>query len=279
MRIDSWLALSAAVLLLAAGVTRGIRLFKAEPGRGRWNLLLISLESGSAMALIAALVLAASAHGEWSPADLVQVTLGLALAVMGFHLELVLFPRLPYPRRNRIAEVGLFVDVVVLGLILTGVFVIEPGGPLLLCVERTALFYLQWVLRILGAGAVIVGGCTGLTLIFGWLPVQRKRSLRLPRRAVLHELLTQSQLLALLFLGSGLAVGIWWAWTTFGRPSNGDPRDVWMGITWLATVSSWLSWKLAEGAERWPAGLTVLAAAAAIFGLLAVPDLYRLLGL
>jgi hypothetical protein len=259
-------------------VIRGIILFKASPGQGRWNLLLVVLEAGAVAALVACLVLAAKAHGEWSPADLMQVSLGLALVVLGFHLELALFPRLPYPRRNRIAETGLFVDLVVLGLILAGVFAIRPGGSLLLCVQRTAAFYSQWVLYLLGAGVLIVGGCTGLTVALYWMLARRKPDLPQSQPTALHGLMSQSVLLALLLLGSGLVVSIWWAWWTVGRLSGGDPRDAWMGIAWLVAASSWLAWRLEDGAGRWSAGLAVLAAAAAVFGLLAVPDLYRLLG-
>jgi hypothetical protein len=259
-------------------VFRGITLFKARQGQGRWNLLLVGLEVGAVAALVASLVLAAKAHGEWSPADLLQVTLGLALVVLGFHLELVFFPRLPYPRLHRIGETGLFVDLVVLGLVLAAVFAVQPGGALLLCVQRMAMFYSQWILHLLGVGALVVGGCTGLTLALYRMLALRRPDLPLPQSTTVSGLMGQSTLLALLLLGSGLVVSIWWAWLTIGRLTGGDPRDVWMGIAWLVAASSWLAWKLEQEAGRWTAGLTVLAAATAVFGLLAMPDLYRLLG-
>ncbi len=279
MMPESWVALGGGALLAAAAMIRGLVLLRSGPDRGRWYLPAAGLELGAFAALAVAFVLAALAHGEWSPVDLRQVTLGLALAALGIYLVLVVRPGLPRAQRIAVGGAGLTVDLIVLGLSLFGVFAIRPGGPILLCVQRTLPFYARWVLWLLGAGALIVAGSVALTLMLRLVLLRRSQGFRLLRRMDLYGLLAHTTSLALLALGGSLAVGVWWAWRTEGMLTSGDPREGWAAITWLVAAMGSCAQGLEGRARRWSAGLALVAAAGVIFGLLVVPDLYRLLGI
>jgi hypothetical protein len=199
------------------------------------------------------------------------------LACLGAHLGLTLWLRSVYKGHRSFGEAGLVVDLIALGLILFGVFAVRPGGPPLLCVQRAIPFYVQWTLYWLGAGAVIVSCGAGLPLALRQGLERRGQGLRLPRDSHLRVLLAQATSLALVTLGAGLVVGLWWAWRTVGGMNSGDPREGWMAVTWLVAAATLLAWRLEGRSWRWSAGLSVLAAVAVILGLLAVPDLVRLL--
>jgi hypothetical protein len=86
----------------------------------------------------------------------------------------------------------------------------------------------------------------------------------------------------LVVLGSGLTVGAWWTWKTAGTQISDDPRSGWMAITWLVTAMSVLAWRLRQRPTRsgqWAAVLAILAAATAIFGLVAVANVRHVLGM
>jgi hypothetical protein len=95
-------------------------------------------------------------------------------------------------------------------------------------------------------------------------------------RAGVHRLLAEATLGASVALGGGLAISVWWSWYTIGSLSGGDPRQTWMGATWLVLSMSLLGWQSERRGVRTAAVLACLAAAMALFGLLAVPDLQRL---
>jgi len=254
----------AALSLAIASVARGLYLFKV---RGRWGLLTFCARAGAAMALTVAVILAAVTHGQWSPFDLEQVALGLALAALVVYLALAW--------RFRMDAAAPAVDLLTLVLILTGVLAIRPGGPFLMCAQQGFPFLVQWVLFLVGAGGAMVAGSAGATLILagrGW-------PLQWPRWADSYLLLRQATMLVVVFLGSGLTVSLWWAWQAEGTLTSGDPRETWIAITWLIAAMSLSAQHLQRRWGRWVAGLAVAAAAAAIVGLLAVIDLRRLLGM
>jgi ABC-type transport system involved in cytochrome c biogenesis permease subunit len=263
MAPEMWGAL-AALLLAIAAVARGLALFRV---RGRWELLAICARAGAAMALAVAVVLAAVTHGQWSPFDLWQVTLSLSLAILSVYVALAW--------RFRIDAAEPIVDLLALALILIGMLAIRPGGPFVPCLQQAWPFSVQWVLFLTGGGGSMVAGSAGLTLILA----RRGWPLHWPRPADSYLLLRQAAMLALVFLGGGLIVSMWWAWQAEGTLTSSDPREVWMAITCLIATMSLSVQHLQRRWERWAAGLAVLAATAVMVGFLAVIDLRRLLGM
>jgi hypothetical protein len=279
MRLDVWLALGAGLALAVAAVVQGSALRRSGPGRRRWEWLATGARCGGSAALTAAIILAAIAHGQWSPSDLRQVILGLALAILVVYLGLAW--------SSGASSAGPVVDLVTLVLILVDVIVVWPGGPLLTSAQATVPFQVQWTLFLLGGGAVTVAGSAGLMLVLQPARPGSGNDLRWMHATGTHILLRQATSVALLALGSGLAVSVWWAWRTVGFLTDGDPRVGWVAITWLAAAMSELAWwwdrrspvsDEGGGAGRWAAGLAIVAAAGLLFGLLAVMDLRHFLG-
>lgn len=266
MRPEIWAGL-AALLLGVAAMADGLAMAKA---RGRWDSVATGVRGASAVALAVALSLAAAAQGEWTPFDPWQVVLDLVLAMLAIHLVLAW--------RLRISGTGLIVDLVGLVLIVAGVIGI-PSGASVLAFQRGAPLWAQWVLFFLGGGGVLAAGSAGLMLALCAGLEGRNRDLRLPSRTDLHDLLSQAVFLALVALGSGLAVGVWWAWQTVGMLTAGDPRQGWMAVAWLVTSMSLWAWQLEGRRERWAAGFAMAAAATVLFGLLGSVEMERLLGL
>jgi ABC-type transport system involved in cytochrome c biogenesis permease subunit len=91
--------------------------------------------------------------------------------------------------------------------------------------------------------------------------------------------LTQAIFLALVALGSGLTVSVWWAWQTAGTLTAGDPREIWMAVTWLTAAMSLVAWQLEGHRGRWAAGLALAAALYVGFGLVFLTYLQSLLGI
>jgi ABC-type transport system involved in cytochrome c biogenesis permease subunit len=266
-------------LLVAALVVQGFLLFRPTPDPGRWRWLAGGLELAAILVLGVALALAVRTHGEWSPHDLMQVALGLALATLAIHWLLVIRHRSRQAPGSGSEGIGLIVDLIVLGTILFTAFAIRAGGGPLLCAQRAVPYSVQWALYLVGAGAVLVAGSAGVVRVLRLPLIQRVPGLRQPRHADLIPQLAEATWWALVVLGLGLVVGVWWAGCTVGRLTSGDPREGWMVITWLAAASSLLARRFDEKAGQWSAALAVVAAVLLIIGLLALPDLYRLLGL
>jgi hypothetical protein len=237
-------------------------------------MLAFAARLGSAGVLAASVILAALAHGEWSPSDLRQITLGLGLATVLIHLFLA--------RRLNPSPAGPVADLVVLALVLVDALAVQPGGALLDCTQRAVPYRIQWALLLLGSGGAIIAGSAGLMLeAYLWLG-RGSRDLGLPAVADMHAVLGRATALTLLILGSGIVVSTWWAWHTVGVLANGDPRIGWSAITWLMMAMSELAWRLKprspaslEAPKRgaWAVRLAVAAAATAIFGLMAVGNL------
>lgn len=268
MALEAWVALSAGILLAVTIVAQGLALSRV---RGRWDLVAIGTSVGAAVLLATTLILTVREHERWSPFDLQQMALSLALMTLIIHLVLAW--------RAGTIKTGLVVDLVVLVLALMVVIAIRPGGSPLNCIQRAFPFQLQWILFLLGAGGATVAGGTALMLALRIWLVERGSALRLPRRVDFYVPLKQAARLVLAALGSGLVVGSWWAWQTMGVLTSGDPREEWMAVTWLVAALSLLAWRLEKWAGRWAAGLAVVAAIVALFGLLILLDMRRLLGL
>jgi hypothetical protein len=269
------LILGASVLLFAGIVAQGLAHFKV---RGRWFLVTTCLRAAAAILLASAWILVAGEQGQWTPCDLRQGALGLALAA----LTLLLAWSLLDPRHLGIAAGGLAADLVVsaLGLLAMAVW---PGAPVRPCIQRALPFWAQWGFTLLGLGATVVAASAGLTvLLHTRLPAQATSQAE-ARPETGHGLLRQASLLALVFLGSGLLASAFWSWRTVGAldptGSGQDQRMGWMASTWLLAAASHLAWQLRKRPATWAAVMALLAASVGIVGLLALPDLLRLLGL
>jgi hypothetical protein len=91
--------------------------------------------------------------------------------------------------------------------------------------------------------------------------------------------LADATFLGLAAVGAGLAISIWWSWRTAGGLLSGDPRQTWLGATWLVAGMSLLAWPLERRGQRIAAALALVAAVMALLGLLAIPELQQLWGL
>lgn len=256
------LTLLGAMLFAAAAVSGGLAHF----GHQRpWRRVVLASRIAGLVPLSLALTMTVAAHGGPSPYDLRQMALGLGLATVLVGLALAW--------RHGAAAVGPVLDLIVLGLVLAGLLVIQPGGPALDCVERWFPFWTYWGLFLLGSGSTLAAGSAALDLMLGTLlPGDRLWT----ARASSHRVLANATLGTLVILGGGLALAAWWSWRSGSSLAAGDPRQTWMGATWLAAAMSLLAWQLERRGERTATALAVLAAAMALFGLLALPDLQRL---
>ena len=273
MRPETWEVVSA-LLIGVAMVAAGLAMFRAG-GRSatasRWDLV----ASGARIAGIAALSVAlglvvAGAQGSFSHPR--PMLLSLILAMLSIHLLLTW--------RLRIGSAGPVVDIVALALIITDLALVLPDTASPACLSRTIPVQAQWVLLLIGGGSILVAGIAGLSLVLHWGMVRRGWAdtvpwyTHLPDRSGLYGLLIQAVFLALVALGSGLVVSVWWAWRTVGTWVGSDPREGWMAIAWLVAAMSLLAWQLGGrrgkimSGGRWAAGLALVAAATVVFGLL-----------
>jgi hypothetical protein len=267
MTAENW-GLVASLLLVLAIVFRGVALVQV---RGQWALLTVGARMGGMLALTASLVLAAIAQGEWSPLDLRQITLGLALAT------LIVYQALAW--RFAVEAGAPVADLVALALLLTGILAVRPGAAVLACDQRSILFHVQWILSLLGAGGAVVAGSAGVTLALRAVTTSRDWDLQWPRRVDLHLFVGEAVLLALVVLGGGLVAGLGGAWRTLGTVAGDDPRVAWFATTWLLAAASALARGLPKWWGRWAAGLAVAAAVSAVFGLVFLGDVRHLLGM
>jgi hypothetical protein len=299
MTIDGWLALGGAVLMAAAALVHavlvqgswpnelpravgpgGMRTQPAEamsrsksslaPATAGWlPAAAIALRVAAVAVLAAAAALEAVALGAWTPFDVRQVALGLALVAEGTGLVWA------GVSDSRVGSPG--IDLVGLGLAVVALWV-RAGGQQLVCAERAPLFWLQWALVVPGVGVTAAAGGAGLGCLI--------RRAVAARRGVAWDaepggpltLLDWAAGLALATLGGGLLAGALWSLRTYGSLASGDPRQGWMAATWLLAAASLLAERVRRGAALQAAVLAMLAAAAGIVGLLAGPDLLRLLG-
>jgi len=274
MSPEAWVLAVAVVLLAAAAAVEASALAGGPAGAGRWRLPGLMLAAAAAAALVVALALAVAARQAWSPFDLQQTAIALAAATLTVYLALAV--------GLGVGGGGLLdglVDLVVLVLTLVGWLAVGPGGSAPDAVQRGLAVQVQWACFILGSGGAVVAGCAGLALAVRAGLIGRGRELAWPRRTDLHHLLSWAAGLAVVALAAGLAVGTWWAWQATGSPGTGDPRVAWLAAAWLVALMVVWTYRLGERSGRWAAGLSVVAAALAITGLLAVTDLRLILGL
>lgn len=247
----------AALLALAAGCSAA-----ALAGKGRpWLLLCALARGGSVVALALALYLATAGRGGWSPLDLWQTALSLALATVLVHL--LLSWALGSAAGSPIA------DALAAALVVVAWLAIHPGGENLSCLQRSLAYRAEWVLFLSGSGGALVAGSAALVTALPWQWA----------RAGARGLLAGSSYLAVLAVGAGVVVGVWWTWQATGTLEAGDIRESWMAVVWLLSAMSAAAWQLEKGAHRWAAGLALVAAAAALLGLLVLPDVQRTMGL
>jgi hypothetical protein len=261
MTPEIWVAIGAVFLGLAI-VAGGLAMSAV---RGPWDAVAIGARVAALVALIVAMIASAIGQDQWTAAAPQQAMLSLVVAMLAVHLVLAW--------RLGACSAGPMVDLVALVLGLVGVFAIEAGAPGLGCVQQSSLFQAHLVLFSLGGGSVLVAGSAGLMLALKKGLVWLGRDLRLPGWIPLYALLTQATLLAVVALGAGLIIGVWWAWQTVGLLAAGNPRDAWMAVAWLTTAMSLVAWQLDGRRGRWAAGLALVAAAAVFVGLLFPVDL------
>jgi len=258
MATEMWAVATAAVLLAAAAGFSAAAL----AGKGRpWLPLSATARGGSIVALGVALYLATTGRGGWSPLDLWQVTVSLSLATVAAHLALswALGAGAGVPIADAVAAV----------LAVMAWLAIRPGGEDLGCIQRALPYRAEWILFLAGSGAALVAGSAGLAAVLPWhlAGVGARR------------LLAGGGFLAILAVGAGAVAGLWWTWQSTGTLQAADARESWMAVVWLLAAMSVAGWQLERGADRWAAGLALVAGSAAILGLLALPDLQRLMGL
>jgi hypothetical protein len=286
LAVEMWLALAASGALFTAGLAHGLAL---REGRGGVGFVWARVSLGARLVAIAAvagtLALVAGALGRWTPFDLRQVALSLALSTMVVYVTLACirptperYPGSNPPRSIRLG-VGPIVDAVALALVLAGMFVVQPGEVPLACEQPAALSDVQWVLYLVGGGGVAVAGSIGLGLLLCPLLIWkagRVRNLRSENPcSSLATPLGDAVALALSTLGAGFVVGVWSAWQATGNMSRGDPREAWLAVAWLVTAMCGLAHSTSSGeahgwsqdSQRWTGVLALLAAAVIFFGL------------
>ena len=260
MATESWVALGGSVLLALAVIVQALSLWRPGDTEARGAWLALIARGAAAVALLAALVLAANADGRWLPDAPRQVALGLALAILLVSLLL----KLALERRRAIDTgltlASLFVDLFALALSLLVIWGMSPGGPVPECAQRSVPFLVQWILLLVGSGAAMVAASGALALALAALLARLGWDRPRPRRLELHSVLKDGTALALVALGGGLAVSIWWAWQTVGQVAGSDPRIGWLAVAWLLAAMSRQIWRLGWVPARWAAGLSLAAA-------------------
>lgn len=253
MTLEIW-TIVAALSLVTGAMAGGLAMFRLGPA---WDRMFLAARAISTTGVTVALVGSLVAQGGWSPQDPAQSALGLVLVML--ILQWVLAWR--FKTRN----VGPLVESVGLGLLLLGAIDLQTGAPLLNCQQEMALFQIQWALFLLGGASLLLAACMGLTLALGKVLQGLSWDLSLAAPADLYALVVQAAMLAVVALGGGLIVSLWWSWQTLGTLTSGDPREGWMALIWLLTAMSLLAGQLPRHRRRWVVGLAVLAAANVLF--------------
>lgn len=266
MMADVW-TIVAAVSLAVGAIAGGLAVLW---GGRVWARVFVAVRATSMVALTVAILGRVITLGQWSPYDQGLGLLGLVLAMLLVHslLAWLLKVEIPVP----------LVELAGLGLLLAGAAGLPAGAPLLACPQTVMPVQIQWVLFLLGGGSLLTAGCMGLTVVLGRAAFSRGRDLHQAASEDLVALLVRATMLALVALGSGLIVGLWWAWQTLGTQTSGDPRAEWMAVTWLLAAMSLLAGQLERHTRWWVIGLAVLAASNMLFGWLLLVGVQDLLG-
>lgn len=257
MTPEAW-KLVAIFLMAFTAVARGLTLFGA---RGPWKLATTCLRVGAALTLMIFLAQLALSSGGWSPLLWDQLIVSLSIAI------LVVYQLMAWA--FRLEGAAPIVDLLTLALVGTSMYITIPDGSAPTCIQSAVPVSIQWGLFLVGTAAAAIMGSTGLML---GLPAglgRRSQGTHWPSRGDLTFFLTQATMLALFALGCGLVLGIFWSWQTTGSLGSGDSRWTWMAITWFLAAMSNLARGLQKHWAGWQAILAVVAASAALFGLLA----------
>jgi hypothetical protein len=256
MMPELWMSLAGLFLAVAAAASIAARLRPAQ----RWDYTVMSARGVGAIMVSVTIGLMARTEMAWPPLGLRQATPALVLAMLLLQLGLGL----------RLGKVGAgpVVDLIALMLIPLPLFGGLPAGSPLECTQLLFPYQTAWVFLVSGAGSAVVSGSSGILLLIG-------HGNRLGGRlswldgASLRDLMVQAALISTVSLGVGLAVGVWWAWRTIGALTHGEPHAVIGAIVWLFAAMTLLALQFRRDGERWAAALAVLAAIAALGGLLA----------
>ena len=262
MILEFWIALGGSVLLGGAWIARLLYLWRPHTV---WRVLAPILEAVAGLALVIVLGLSISRQGGWGPDSLRQVSWGLALAVLIVHLASIWL--------IRVRGAALLIDLIILILALIGTFALPASVTQLDCTQVAAVTTLTWTLLLFGAGASAVAASAALVLLLGPALIRLHIDHQRPGGESLQLLLAQATTLALLALGAGLTLAVWWSWRAIGMLAGSDGRHGWLAIAWLLLVMSSLAWRLSSSSLRWAAGLAVLASVTACASLLLIPML------
>jgi hypothetical protein len=217
---------------------------------------------GVILVLAVALVLLVMTSGGWSPVNWDHGVVSLSLTT------LVIYQVMAWG--FRLEGAAPFVDLLALALVVSSHFVYSPGEETVpTCIQRTAPFYILWGLFSVGGAAAAIMGSGGL--LFGLqtaLGVRTQRG-QWPSQNDLTFFLSQATMVALLALGIGLVLTVYWSWQTAGRLGNDGPLLIWMAITWLFAAMTSIARKLPRHWVGSQAILGVATAGTALYGLLA----------
>jgi hypothetical protein len=257
----------------------------------------------------------------WSPFDPQQAALALALAITGVHL--ICIWRAKVDGAGPVADLlaSSLAAAALWRTFLPPPVSSALAGPWTGCAtvdqaihsQQWVPFYAQWTLWFLGAGAATVAGSAGLmeaghnllTASRGRVPSalrdrptrahagQRPSPLCAPptrpskylRRFTGLAATNSAVWLAVIGLGGGLTVAVWWAWQTAGSLSSGDSHEGWLTVAWLLAAMSLTARHLPGGAwgrtrltspDVIRAALAVASGATSVMGLFAASGLRAL---
>jgi hypothetical protein len=261
---EIWLA-GAAVLLGIAALARAFSLFRTQ---ARWKQIAMWARVAAAPLMLAALIWASDLQALWLtlPApvplhDFRLAAVGLALAALVTYLVLVW-----WLRSDAASPV---IDLLVLGLVLAGLFWRRPVGGVPVHAASLVPVLAQRFLFQLGAGGALVAGGAGLTLAARSGTVGRAWALAWAPWIDIHVLLKQATAWALISLGAGLTLSIWWAWRILGRFASDGVQVEWIAVVWLIAGMSMLARRTGNRGLRWTASLAIVAALVVVLGMLA----------
>ena len=262
MTTEGWLTWAAGLALLVAVVVQMMWLLRnAGPWRGSvWLARLAALTL-----LVAVLVVTALSRSRGLVLAPASLLLGLACAVLGVGMFLTW--------RCGVDGAGPVGDLLALALLLGTGLAWQMGLAAPVCRLHSVWFWLSWLGFLLGVGSLIEGLAAALLMVVRRVGQRLGWRLYLPPGVDLHAFPSQSAALALVSLGSGLFVAVWWAWRWTGSLTFGGPTGTWLAASWLLAAASFLSWQLARRPGRWAALFLVAAAGLGLLGSVVGPQL------
>lgn len=252
--MGTWVAI---LLLIIAVAVRGLAITRK---RDPWPWLAGVARLGAWIALASSILVTTAAPALWSAFNIQLLVQSLVLAIWAIDWVL--------SWRFRPVVIVPVVDLITLILIVAGAFGIQPSDFSSPCLQSFPLLVWQWLLFVIGTGAAIVAGGNALTLTIDAALADRLGQLPQFGRAALYVAAWEANQLTLAALGSGLVLGLGWAWY------QGDPRVLWMTSAWLTAAMAFTALSLSRDRERWSAFLIILTAPVALLSLLATPGLH-----